>query len=437
MPAPRDSGKKVVLAGLLEYWADRLGPEHVHLVYIGSPDPRLSEVPAQVHRVPRPRVWEQVLSLATRTVLTGRHAIQESMLYSPRVRRRLGTVLADIDADVEVFDTIRAGQYADLLPPRPGQRRFCYLDDLFSVRYARMLTSLRENPPGTVDALGEFRSLIPRPMARLASTHTAQRVLLAVEQRLVARREVATARSGATCLLVNRDEAAELSRRAGGVDVRTVPPLVPAAEGARRYDGRPTFVVLGLLSLAHNHDAAMTFMRRVMPSVVESLPDARVHVVGREARPELVSAAAPFGDRVSFDGYVPDLDALLSGACALVSPLRFGSGVKIKVLEALARGVPVLTTDVGAEGIAAGPDAGVLVESDLARYPQVMRELTDPARNAALSAAARRHHASTYARDAAYARYDRVFGLGAVREPAGAVPSPRMPLTRPLVGGRR
>jgi glycosyltransferase involved in cell wall biosynthesis len=111
-------------------------------------------------------------------------------------------------------------------------------------------------------------------------------------------------------------------------------------------------------------------------------------------------------------GYVPDLDDLMARSCALLVPLRFGSGIKIKVLEALARGVPVLSTPVGAEGIETGVDCGVLVEPDIARFPVHMASLAEAARNAALSARAVEHHASTYAAAAAYTHYDAIFGLG-------------------------
>jgi len=133
--------------------------------------------------------------------------------------------------------------------------------------------------------------------------------------------------------------------------------------------------------------------------------------VGRGARPELLDAAARFPDHVCVEGYVPDLDQLLSSACALIAPVRFGSGIKIKVLEALARGLPVLTTSVGAEGIASGPDRGVLVDDDLDRLPELMHRLTDQEYNATLSRAARDHYASTYARDTVFRAYDSAFGV--------------------------
>lgn len=411
-PYPADAGKKVVLAGLLDYLVESVGADSVHYVLVARPDSAV-EMPVAVHHLDRPTVREQVASLAWRTVATRRHTIQESMLHAPRVRAELRATLEDIGADVEIFDTVRMAQYAAEIEPRPGSTRIVYLDDLFSVRYARMLELLRTQPHLAIDPLGEFRSVVPGALAKLVDSRTVQRLLLDYERRRMVRRETQAAREFATSLLVSPAEVPVLAERAGVTTVDTMPPLVDVAPIRRGYQGRPVFVLLGLLSLPHNHDAAMSFLTTCMPDLVRTLPDAQVQIVGRGARPELVEAAARFPHHVSLEGFVPDLDALLSQAAALLAPLRFGSGIKIKVLEALARGLPVLSTPVGAEGIRPGPEGGVVVEPHLERFPERMVELTDLAHNETLSANARRHHASTYSRAAVFGQYDRLFGFDA------------------------
>jgi len=410
MPYPKDAGKKVVLAGLLDYWVDRVGPEHVHYVLVDEPTGQHPPIPAQVHRIVRPTSGEQILHLAQRSVVRRRHAFQESMLYSRRTRDELRRVLGSIAADVEIYDTVRLAQYAAEIVRRRGQVRVAYLDDLFSVRYARMLTLLRSPTQQRLDPLGEFRRWMPRPMARLLDVPRAQRVVLEAERRLISRREIETAREFDASLLVSPAEVASLSAQPGVNAVEAVPPVIAASTMVRRYTTPPEFVFLGLLSLPHNHDAVTSFLRQCMPDVLRRLPDARLRIVGRGARPELLAAAAPFADTVRIEGYVPDLADLLSRACAMLVPLRFGSGIKIKVLEALAHGVPVVATPVGAEGVATGPDNGVLVEADLRRVPAVMAHVADDNRNADLSEAARRHYLSYYSRSAAFRRYDEVFG---------------------------
>ena len=102
------------------------------------------------------------------------------------------------------------------------------------------------------------------------------------------RSEDRTARRFRRCLLVNSGEAAALSRRTGVAAARimSVPPLVTTPPSpVRRYAGAPEFVFLGELGLPHNDDGLRWFLTSVWPVVLGKRPDARLRVIGREARP--------------------------------------------------------------------------------------------------------------------------------------------------------
>jgi glycosyltransferase involved in cell wall biosynthesis len=114
---------------------------------------------------------------------------------------------------------------------------------------------------------------------------------------------------------------------------------------------------------------------------------------------------------VSFLGWVDDLDAVLNESVALLSPLRTGSGVKIKVLEALARGLPIVATPAGVQGIEADESTGCLVGATPEDLAASMRLAFDPEANARLSKAARRAWDQTYSPEVVRSQYDEIFGL--------------------------
>jgi hypothetical protein len=270
---------------------------------------------------------------------------------------------------------------------------------------------MREHPEVDFDPLGDFRANLPGIVGRLADARLARRALLTWERRVVTKRERRMAELFETALLVSPEEAHRLAERVPTARVREMRPTLDVPAGRRNPDpARPTFVLLGLLTLAHNADGVQVFLDVCLPELLRAVPDARVHVVGRGAPQSVVDAAATFGDSVSMEGYVDDLDALLSRATALVMPLRFGSGIKIKVIEALARGLPVVSTPVGAEGLETGEERGILVEQDLVSYGVVLAGLVDAERNRALSISARRHYEDRYAEDVVFRSYDEAFG---------------------------
>lgn len=123
---------------------------------------------------------------------------------------------------------------------------------------------------------------------------------------------------------------------------------------------RRNVLFVGGFSHAPNIDAALWFVRRVWPIVHRECPEHRLCLVGADP-PDEISALAR--SDVLVTGHVPEheLVAYYYSARAVVAPLRFGAGVKGKVLEAMRYGVPCVTTSVGAQGL---EDAGFLRVSD-------------------------------------------------------------------------
>ncbi len=108
------------------------------------------------------------------------------------------------------------------------------------------------------------------------------------------------------------------------------------------------FGFLGLLSYPPNADAARWFATEVFPLVRRRLPGATFRIVGRN--PESVADLAAL-DGVEVVGEVADPGGELGATDVSVVPIRFGAGTRLKVVEALANGLPCVSTTVGAEGI--------------------------------------------------------------------------------------
>lgn len=117
-------------------------------------------------------------------------------------------------------------------------------------------------------------------------------------------------------------------------------------------DTQKTLLYVGTLNWEANVDGLLWFFEKVWPLVVAQQPDTRMQVVGSKPDPRLTRAAA-YDPRIEFTGFVEDLEPLFQVSRLFLAPLRFGSGIKVKVLNAMCRGLPTITTPVGAEGLAA------------------------------------------------------------------------------------
>ena len=135
---------------------------------------------------------------------------------------------------------------------------------------------------------------------------------------------------------------------------------------------------VGFLGWEPNTQGLLWFIEQVWPKLVERHPDLRFDIVGKGPDQRLQEAAAMW-DGISLKGFVPDLQEIYNDARVSVAPLLFGSGMKVKVLDAMARGMPTVTTSVGAEGIDIEPGTHMLVADepiDMATH--IERLLSDP-----------------------------------------------------------
>jgi glycosyltransferase involved in cell wall biosynthesis len=142
----------------------------------------------------------------------------------------------------------------------------------------------------------------------------------------------------------------------------------------------------GVLYYAPNTDAATWLATTIAPALRRLVPDAVVRLVG-DTNPTVDALHDP--PRVTVTGFVTDIAVELSGADLVAVPLRSGSGTRVKVLEAFAHRLPVVSTTLGAEGLGAEDGVHVLLADDADAFARACaRVLTDAALRARMTAAA-------------------------------------------------
>ena len=147
-----------------------------------------------------------------------------------------------------------------------------------------------------------------------------------------------------------------------------------------------TIVFCGNMQYAPNIDAARYLVNDIMPLVWQKRPEARLVLAGATPTAAVRRLAGP---RVEVTGSVPDIRPYYAHSRLFIAPMRLGSGLQNKLLEAMAMGVPCVTTPIANEALGATPGTHLLVGNspqELASH--ILSLLADPARAQALSAAA-------------------------------------------------
>ncbi len=229
--------------------------------------------------------------------------------------------------------------------------------------------------------------------------------------------EIAAVQAADAVLVHSAAEAAVLAREAPGTTCVTVPWTIEPRPVATPFADRAGIAFVGGFRHHPNPDAACWLAHEIMPLVWREAPEIELVLIGPDM-PECVRALARPGVRVL--GHVPDLDAVLATVRLTVAPLRFGAGLKGKVLTSFAAGLPCVMSATAAEGMDLPRRLAALVCTTAAEHAATILAIHgDPERAAAVAA----DGLDWVARTCAPARVDRL--LKSAIHPAPPRPSPR------------
>ncbi|MFY0612047.1 MAG: glycosyltransferase [Hyphomicrobiaceae bacterium] len=140
----------------------------------------------------------------------------------------------------------------------------------------------------------------------------------------------------------------------------------------RYEDTEKKLMYVGFLGWEPNVQGLLWFIEKVWPTLLSRHPELRFDIVGKNPDERLQLAAKPHAG-IKLTGFVDDLQSIYQDSRVSVAPLLFGSGMKVKVMDALARGIPIVTTTVGAESIEAESGRQLMIADD----PSLMADHID------------------------------------------------------------
>lgn len=238
-----------------------------------------------------------------------------------------------------------------------------HLDSIHMVRYPGMLSTSSQARVVynwhniESEAMQRFGQTVSSPSKRLYANLTARK-LRALERRIL--------REAFGHIVCSERERQQLLALAPGARIAVVENGVdcaafaetPAAASSGSTNA-PLFVFVGSMDYYPNIDAALSFAQETWPLVRQHLPEAQLQIVG--ARPTAAVSALGKIEGITVTGTVPDVRPYYHGATASIVPLRTGGGTRLKILESMAAGVPVVSTTLGAEGLAVTPGKDILI----------------------------------------------------------------------------
>jgi polysaccharide biosynthesis protein PslH len=369
IPYPPNAGPRMKTWHVLRYLVDR-GHE-VTLVSFMRPEEEahlavLQAMCKAVYTVPIKRSRLADAAYLLRSQMTGRPFLIERDDLA-EMRQLVARLLAAQSYDVVHADQLTMTQFAlqaKEMAYRLGWKRPFTIFDAHNATWT-ITERMSDNVPWLL-----------KPILRLETERIKQ-----YEAQLVAELDH-------TMVVIDQDQEALLAGLSNGQAaalrhrLTTIPITVDTAEltPIQRRRNSLNIMTMGTLSYPPNADGIRWFLKEVFPLIQRQIPEVTLTIIGKGPPRDFLQAAAAQPDAIDVTGFVPDLTPYMQAAAMMVVPVRAGSGMRVRLLEAFARAMPTVTTTIGLEGITAEHDRHVLIADEPADFAyETVRLLQDEA----------------------------------------------------------
>jgi len=155
-------------------------------------------------------------------------------------------------------------------------------------------------------------------------------------------------------------------------NVEVVPNVHEVEQLQNEFSNRQDLMFIGGFYHEPNVDAILYFVKEIYPSIIKKLPGVRLYVVGSNP-PDVIKALD--GPDIKVTGFLKDVKPIFQSCRVFVSPLRYGAGMKGKIGQSMAFGLPVVTTSIGAEGIGLSDGQNALIADEPQEFAEAVAKL--------------------------------------------------------------
>lgn len=370
---PVNDGRKVVLYNYCKGLAEQHNCE-VRLFTLLDKNEGSPEQPnfiKKVYKARTPNKFEKIVNLVYKSFVLNKWPLQVSLYYSKKSKKYLNQVIKEYEPDIVIADMARTSEYLNDLD-EIKYNKILDMDDILSKRYRRQAESgdLGSN------ALGAYMKKLPESINKILNNGYIMKRILLKEANLLSKYEVSIADKYRSIIFVSPLEAKEFNLLINdnkSIDITIGVDYEYFSEQVVSYKKKNHIVFLGNMYVAHNKDAVNLFIKDIFPYILKDNPECIFRIVGR-CSDDYKEEMSKYNN-IEITGEVDDIRKYVQECTVAIAPLKYGSGIKTKILETMAMGVPVITNSIGNEGIGLISRKQAIIENNTSNMAREIIEL--------------------------------------------------------------
>lgn len=403
---PVDGGRKESLNHYLKELYDNYNYEVTVMCFLeASQSVKKEDIPYYIKEVvvlEDVGIIEKALNMLRCSFGGKKWPFQCSLYYSKKNEKLIHKYVVEENPELIFTEMIRTCTYYSGFKDSRALK-LANLDDLLSLRYKRQLESSNASAGFT----GAYGEKLPSWLGKLLSEGFVKKTILGMESERCSKWEKRFYELYDYSLMTSNIERDILNKVMKGNKAKTLTVGVDCdyyGAPIRREKDKKGLSYVGNLSVASNADTLKMIVEDILPLVKSEY---KLYVIGK--CPEKIKQRYEENAQVEFCGRVDDLREYVKSTAIFFSPIAYGTGVKTKIVEAMAMGMPVITNSVGIEGIHAEKGKDIVVLDDFSEIAKVTDELlTDEQRREELGGNARKFAQDTFSWEKVFEVYKEI-----------------------------
>ena len=352
--------KKLLFLCTRDFWSPTTGKEttlyfnckglyelydyEIYLMCFGNEE-KIADKPyfiQEVRYIQRPNVFKLLSNITIKYILSGKWPMQCCLFYSRNIEEELLEYYGEIQPDVMLFDMVRLAPYRAFMP-NDDIKKILIEDDFLAKRYERQLAT--SNSGQITGYLSDnFSSFV----SKFINSTFVQRVILKMEIKRLLKYENTLPHQFDYITFISPLETKEYNERFNtdkAVTLTMGAPVDYLSEDIDEVTEQNTLSIVGNFAYAPNQASLEYIQNSVLPLLPDNINYYVVGKVPNELKDKITDK------RIILCGYVDDIRRTVKKTAIYFSPIVFGTGIKTKVVEGMAMGLPVITNSIGAEGL--------------------------------------------------------------------------------------